>query len=71
MENTDVQRIIHMDTPLANLLLLILNVSTLKYSLQKIIIAPSGHTVLLLILNIDLFPFLWGTGNLMVITQIA
>ena len=39
------------------------------YSLRKIIIAPSGHIVLLLILNIDLFPFLWGNGNLIVITK--
>ena len=41
------------------------------YSLWKIIIAPSGHTFVLLIFNIDLNPFLWGTGDLMVITETA
>ena len=43
--------------------------SVVIYSLWKVILATNGHTFLPLILNIDLFPFLWGNGNLMVITQ--
>ena len=41
------------------------------YSLRKVVIAPNGHTFLLLILNIDLYPILWGSVNLMVITETA